>query len=86
MRLQCRPASTWTVAISISDWRDLPFREVWCIDFEYYPGAGFANGGREGDQVTPLCLVALEMRTGRVIRQWQDEFGRSRLIGSTLTL
>ena len=37
--------------------------------------AGLANGGREGDPFTPLCLVALEMRTGRVVRQWQDEFG-----------
>jgi DNA polymerase-1 len=25
--------------------------------------------------VTPLCLVALEMRSGRIIRKWQDEFG-----------
>jgi DNA polymerase I len=60
----------------MSDWRDLPFREIWCVDFEYYPGAGLANGGREGDPSTPLCLVALEMRTGRIVRQWRDEFGR----------
>ena len=59
----------------ISDWRDLPFREIWCVDFEYYPGRGLNNGGREGDAVTPLCLVAIEMRTGRVVRQWQDELG-----------
>jgi DNA polymerase I len=59
----------------ISDWRGLPFREIWCVDFEYYPGRGLNNGGREGDQTTPLCLVALEMRSGRVIRQWQDELG-----------
>lgn len=24
---------------------------------------------------TPLCLAALEMRTGRVVHQWRDEFG-----------
>jgi DNA polymerase I len=64
------------VASSISDWRDLPFREIWCVDFEFYPGPGLANGGREGDPTTPLCLVALEMRSGRLIRQWCDEFGR----------
>lgn len=58
-----------------SDWRDLPFREIWVVDFEYYPGTGTANGGREGDQATPLCLVALEMRSGRIVRQWRDEFG-----------
>jgi DNA polymerase-1 len=59
----------------ISNWRDLPFREIWVVDFEYYPGIGTANGGREGDQAAPLCLVALEMRTGQIVRQWRDEFG-----------
>jgi DNA polymerase-1 len=59
----------------ISDWRDLPFPEIWCVDFEFYPGAGLANGGRDGDKATPLCLVALEMRSGRIVRLWQDEFG-----------
>ena len=59
----------------ISDWRDLPFPEIWVVDTEYYPGPGLANGGRDGDQITPLCLVALEMRTGRLIRLWKDELG-----------
>jgi DNA polymerase I len=67
-------ASVATMAL-ISDWRDLPFREVWVVDFEFYPGPGLANGGREGDLATPLCAVALEMRSGRVVRLWQDEFG-----------
>jgi DNA polymerase family A len=58
------------------DWRELPFREIWCVDTEYYPGPGRANGGRDGDFITPLCLVAYEMRSGRTVRQWQDEFGR----------
>jgi hypothetical protein len=58
------------------DWRDLPFREIWCVDTEYYPGAGRANGGRDGDLITPLCLVAYEMRSGRTVRLWQDEFNR----------
>ena len=53
----------------------LPFSEVWCIDFEYYPGRGLANGGVDGDPVTPLCLVAHEVRSGRTIRLWQDELG-----------
>jgi DNA polymerase-1 len=60
----------------ISSWRELPFREIRCVDFEYYPGRGLSNGGREGDAVTPLCLVEFEMRSGRTVRLWQDEFGR----------
>jgi DNA polymerase I len=46
---------------------DLPFPEVWAVDFEYY--------GADGDRPTPVCLVAKELKTGRVIRQWRDEFG-----------
>jgi DNA polymerase family A len=57
------------------NWQDLPFREIWAVDTEYYPGAGKANGGRDGDAITPLCVVAHEMRSGRVVRLWQDEFG-----------
>jgi hypothetical protein len=59
------------------NWRELPFREIWVVDTEYYPGAGKANGGRDGDAITPLCVVAHEMRSGRVVRLWQDEFGPS---------
>jgi DNA polymerase I len=58
-----------------SDWRDLPFAEIWVVDFEFYPGSGKRNGGRNGDKSTPLCLVAFEMRSGRTVRLWQDEFG-----------
>jgi DNA polymerase I len=61
----------------MNDWRDLPFREIWALDTEFYPGPGLSNGGRDGDPTTPLCLVALEMRTGRLIRLWQDELGPS---------
>jgi DNA polymerase-1 len=54
---------------------DLPYREIWAIDFEYYPGSGLANGGVEGDPITLLCLVAHELRSGRTVRRWQDELG-----------
>ena len=64
-----------TKAAPIFSWRDLPFREIWCVDTEFFPGAGLNNGGREGDPSTPLCLVAIEMRTGRIVRQWH---GRAR--------
>jgi DNA polymerase-1 len=59
----------------ISDWRELPFREIWVADSEFYPGPGLDNGGREGDPITPLCVVAREMRSGRTVRLWQDELG-----------
>jgi DNA polymerase I len=58
------------------DWRELPFREIWCVDTEFYPGPGKANGGVDGDAATPLCLVAHELRSGRIVRLWQDELGR----------
>jgi hypothetical protein len=60
---------------SIFDWRDLPYREIWCIDTEFYPGSGLANGGREGDPITPLCLCGRELRSGRALRLWQSELG-----------
>jgi DNA polymerase family A len=63
------------MATTIYDWRDLPFREIWCVDAEFYPGAGYLNGGRNGDLITPLCLVALELRSGRLVRLWQNELG-----------
>ncbi len=59
------------------DWRDLPFREILCVDTEFYPGKGKANGGVEGDASTPLCLVAYEMRSQRTNRLWQDKLGSS---------
>ena len=59
-----------------NSWVELPFREIWAVDTEYYPGRGLANGGKEGDAIAPLCLVAIEMRSKRVVRLWQDELGR----------
>jgi len=49
----------------------LPFREIWAVDTEFYAGPGKANGGVDGDAPTPLCLVALELRSGRIVRLWQ---------------
>ena len=55
------------------DWRQLPYRKIWVEDTEYYPGAGLANGGREGDLPTPLSSSAIELRTNRLIRWWHGE-------------
>jgi len=45
----------------------LPYSEIWAVDFEF----GVAPGGNPD----PVCLVARELRTGRTIRLWRDEFG-----------
>jgi hypothetical protein len=44
------------------------FTEVWLADFEYV--------APRGDRVTPICLVARELGSGRVIRLFGDELRR----------
>src|SRR5256885_1258182 len=44
----------------------LPYREIWAVDFEFIAGAG--------ENLDPVCLVAWELRSGRKLRLWQDEF------------
>ena len=70
--------------MTISDALQLPHREIWAVDTEFYPGPGLASGGIVGDPITPLCLVALELRSGRLIRLWQDQLGPSRRTGSIM--
>lgn len=68
-------------------WEDLPFAEIWLVDTEFCPGRGLANGGRDGDLPSPLCLCAYEMRTKRWVKLWQNELGPFppyRLDGSAL--
>src|SRR5262245_27305353 len=45
----------------------LPYREVWCVDFEF--------SAPPGEPPSPLCMVAWEMRSGRRVRLWGDELG-----------
>lgn len=47
----------------------LPFREVWCLDFEYI--------SKSGHRPTPVCLVARELVSNRLLRLWQDELTSS---------
>ena len=42
-----------------------PFREVGAVDFEFIAPLG--------DRPDPVCMVALELRTGRLIRLWREE-------------
>jgi hypothetical protein len=57
-----RPAAVTAPAIET-----FPCTEIWLADFEY-----MANSG---DNPLPVCLVALELRSGRRLRLWQDDFG-----------
>ena len=48
---------------------DLPFREVWGCDFEFISDPG--------ERPFVVCMVAKELRTGRLIRFWRDELPAS---------
>jgi DNA polymerase I len=50
------------------------FREVWLADFEF----AIASTGRP----EPVCLVAHELHSGRVMRLWRDQFGPVPLHGT----
>jgi hypothetical protein len=43
------------------------FKEIWAVDFEYI--------AKSGENPEPVCLVAWELRSGRKLRLWRDEFG-----------
>src|SRR4051812_40340720 len=50
--------------------RELPFREVWLLDFEFEASAG--------ERQYPLCMVAVELRSGRTIKMRRHELYRCR--------
>lgn len=43
----------------------LPFREVWAVDFEF--------GANPGELPEPRCMVARELRSGRLVRVFGDD-------------
>ncbi len=43
----------------------LPYREIWCLDFEFR--------APDGERPEPHCMVARELRSGRELRLWRDE-------------
>jgi hypothetical protein len=43
-----------------------PYREIWVVDFEF--------GSDPGENPGPVCVVAWELRSGRRIRLWRDQF------------
>jgi DNA polymerase I len=42
-----------------------PFSSIWCCDFEFRADPG--------ERPKPVCMVAEELNTGRVIRMWRNE-------------
>jgi len=45
----------------------LPYREVWSLDFEFV--------AKSGAHPVPVCMVAREMGSNRLLRLWGDELG-----------
>jgi len=45
----------------------IPHKAIWAVDFEFHPE------GNPGGKQVPVCMVAKELRSGQVIRLWQDE-------------
>jgi DNA polymerase I len=43
------------------------WRQVWAVDFEFT--------APPGERPTPVCLVARELKSGKTIRLWRDQFG-----------
>ena len=41
------------------------YPEVWAVDFEF--------SAQPGENPIPICMVAIEYRTGRAVRTWADE-------------
>jgi hypothetical protein len=46
------------------------FRRVWCLDFEFIEP--------KGEKPDPLCMVAIELVSGREIVLWRDELHQQR--------
>jgi hypothetical protein len=60
-------SNCFRVAPDVLDW--LPFDEVWLFDFEY--------SVEPGGTPVPVCLVAKEVRSGKLVRLFQNEFSRA---------
>ena len=51
-----------------TDLTSLPFARIWLVDFEFR--------AQPGERPEPVCLVARELRSGELIRVWQDDLRR----------
>ncbi len=50
---------------SVSALARLRYREIWAVDFEFQ--------APDGERPEPVCMVARELRSGRLLRFWRDE-------------
>ena len=57
--------------------KSLPYRHVVVADFEFEFGghASFEDASRSGERPRPVCMVAKELRSGKIWRLWRGEFG-----------
>jgi DNA polymerase I len=46
---------------------ELPFEEVWLVDFEFI--------SEPGEHPDVVCLVAHELRAGQTIKLWRNQLG-----------
>jgi DNA polymerase-1 len=56
--------------VPTGEWADsglqsLPYLEIWAVDFEFQ--------ALDGERPEPVCMVARELRTQRLVRCWRDE-------------
>jgi hypothetical protein len=51
--------------ITTSVHENVPFREIWCADFEFRADPG--------ERPWPVCMVAREFYSGREIRLWRED-------------
>jgi hypothetical protein len=49
----------------------LPFKKIVAVDFEFE----FGGPDAVGERPRPVCMVAKELRSGKIIRLWRGEFG-----------
>jgi len=54
--------------MSSSPFDRVPHQELWAVDFEFI--------AHQGEQQDPVCMVAKELRSGRVIRLWRNDLQR----------
>jgi DNA polymerase I len=59
----------------ITDWEQL--EEIWLVDFEFLGRRTWIDTHKEGNRPDPICMVAIELLTGRTIELWGSDFGRS---------
>ena len=65
-----RPVSWFAAGLAPGAIAMLPFRELWCVDFEFRSDPG--------ERPWVVCMVAQELVSGRRIRMWRDELLSSR--------